>query len=202
MGAVTCQRTNRVLILFPPSTKGVGLKMRIWTISLLQIFISIISSHKITKKDQVENDNVINQTVQPTNDEESTGEPQQQLTSMIYNLWRKTKRGGNNNFKREKNCDRGNETVLVQIRSPFDHLMTRVTMPNSKSQVQFNKGKNWRETYVMHENTPQQHRRPGEDIFKTKNRPLIHRGVSLQYKKNYKKSFENHNHLIQMIKMI
>ena len=36
----------------------------------------------------------------------------------------------------EKNCDRGNESVLVQIRSPFDRLMTKVTMPNSKSQVQ------------------------------------------------------------------
>ena len=53
------------------------------------------------RKVQLENENIINQTVNPTNDEGSTGKPEQQLTSMIYNLWRKTKRGGvYNNSKR------------------------------------------------------------------------------------------------------
>ena len=53
------------------------------------------------RKVQLENENIINQTVNPTNDEGSKGEPEQQLTSMIYNLWRKTKRGGiYNNSKR------------------------------------------------------------------------------------------------------
>ena len=45
------------------------------------------------RKVQLENENIINQTVNPTNNEGSTGKPEQQLTSMIYNLWRKTKRG-------------------------------------------------------------------------------------------------------------
>ena len=101
------------------------------------------------RKVQLENENIINQTVNPTNNEGTKGKPEQQLTSMIYNLWRKTKRGMVFFFKSyyyfilffnpyfiEKNCDRSNESVLVQIRSPFDWLMTRVTMPNSKSQVQ------------------------------------------------------------------
>ena len=59
----------------------------------------------------------------------------------------------------------------------------------------FNKGKNWRETYVMHENTQQQHRKPRDDtIFKTKNRPLIiHKGVSF---KNYKKSLGKYRSII------
>ena len=46
------------------------------------------------RKVQLENENIINQTVNPTNNEGATGKPEQQLTSMIYNLWRKTKRGG------------------------------------------------------------------------------------------------------------
>ena len=45
------------------------------------------------RKVQLENENIINQTVNPTNNEGTKGEPEQQLTSMIYNLWRKTKRG-------------------------------------------------------------------------------------------------------------
>jgi len=140
-----------------------GLLMRVWT--LMAILISIVFSHKISKKVQLENENIINQTVNPTNNEGTKGEPEQQLTSMIYNLWRKTKRGGiYNNSKREKNCDRGNESVLVQIRSPFDRLMTRVTMPNSKSQVQFKKGKNWRATYLMRENA-QKLNRPKKKYF-------------------------------------
>ena len=53
------------------------------------------------RKVQLENENIINQTVNPTNNEGTKGEPEQQLTSMIYNLWRKTKRGGiYNNSKR------------------------------------------------------------------------------------------------------
>ena len=116
-----------------------------------KFFLKNVSDKKcfFYRKVQLENENIINQTVNPTNNEGTKGKPEQQLTSMIYNLWRKTKRGMVFFFKSyyyfilffnpyfiEKNCDRGNESVLVQIRSPFDRLMTRVTMPNSKSQVQ------------------------------------------------------------------
>ena len=60
----------------------------------------------------------------------------------------------------------------------------------------FKKGKNWRATYFMHENT-QKHKRPEKNTFKAENRPLlIHKGILLNYKNGTKKSLRNHNRFI------
>ena len=60
----------------------------------------------------------------------------------------------------------------------------------------FKKGKNWRETYFMHETT-HKHKSPEKNTFKAKNRPLlIHKGILLNYKNGTKKSFRNHNRFI------